>query len=464
MVGQIEEGGDFSMKPLVWTKRKDLDDDLVVTQILVRLPVKSLMRFKSVSKPWKSTIEQDSHFINLHRTHATPQLFTIVFDHGEHVFKVPRLFHFLLADLDCGDDDVRGASIQTSWSVRVPSTYTEDVGLVPCTDTQVKGPVRGLLCFINSYNVRIYNVCTRQFVTPWIRSTVSMSRYDKLVQRRDTLPLLENPDCEFVIDPDTGKYKVILVWYASPREGTAACEVLTVGDDSNWRVLDVVPPASEFSFVPKGTYDNGTYANGSIYWMYNNKGSVSLVAFDIGPEKFRTIRICKSTLSMLSLFICEPYPYIMELDGCLTVVRTQSPPTLKLWKFHDRNKEGTLTYTSERGEDWSEVIIEMPSYIPSSVVVIFHPVPGKDQMMILETWDKQTTYCDGNISYSEMTPMNVKLNCFYFYNGVNKTFNKFEIQGIPSLSDRYTSRTVFIQGGLLPAAAENKAPELRLGR
>ncbi|CAN1856366.1 hypothetical protein LINPERHAP1_LOCUS42058 [Linum perenne] len=47
-----------------------VDDDLVVIQILSRLPVKSLMRFKSVCKSWKLIIEQDLNFMNLHYTHS----------------------------------------------------------------------------------------------------------------------------------------------------------------------------------------------------------------------------------------------------------------------------------------------------------------------------------------------------------------------------------------------------------
>ncbi|CAN0853016.1 Putative F-box protein At1g32420 [Linum grandiflorum] len=426
-----------------------VDDDLVVTEILSRLPVNSLMRFKSVCKPWKSTIEQDSYFINLHRirSQARPrQLFTIVFHNREYNPGEPdQLFDFVLADLGCGDG-VRAARVHNSWSMRVPYTDTEDVGLVPFAKTDVKGPVRELLCFVNLFNVRIYNVSTRQFVTPWIKSAISRSRYDKPVPSKTVEILLDSPQCEFGFDPDTGEYKVILVWHASfGTEGPAACEVLTVGVDNNWRVVDDVPPAaSQREFIEL----NSTYANGSIYWMYKRYyDSVSLVAFDIGPEKFRMIMIPEA----LSMFPFELYPYMMELDGCLTVVRTRTPPTLELWKFHDRNKEGTLTYTSERGEDWSEVRIEMPSYIPDRVRVRLHPVHGQDQMMILETYER------GDI----LLPMNMKFNCFYSYNGVNKTFNKFEIQGIHPFGDMDRTRCTVLEQDLLPAA-EKKPAELRL--
>nr|XP_011467649.1 PREDICTED: putative F-box protein At1g59675 isoform X2 [Fragaria vesca subsp. vesca] len=45
------------------------DDEDLVFEILTRLPVKSLMRFRSVSRPWRALISQ-SHFIKKHQSHA----------------------------------------------------------------------------------------------------------------------------------------------------------------------------------------------------------------------------------------------------------------------------------------------------------------------------------------------------------------------------------------------------------
>ncbi|CAN1263361.1 hypothetical protein LINPERPRIM_LOCUS11603, partial [Linum perenne] len=63
MVGGEIEGFDEE-------KKKNADDELVVFQILSRLPVKSLMRFNCVCKGWKSIIGKDLHFINLHYTNS----------------------------------------------------------------------------------------------------------------------------------------------------------------------------------------------------------------------------------------------------------------------------------------------------------------------------------------------------------------------------------------------------------
>ncbi|KAI3850424.1 hypothetical protein MKW92_036686 [Papaver armeniacum] len=46
-----------------------IDDDVMV-EILSRLPVKSLLRFKSVCKHWLYLIKQDKYLIDLHSNHS----------------------------------------------------------------------------------------------------------------------------------------------------------------------------------------------------------------------------------------------------------------------------------------------------------------------------------------------------------------------------------------------------------
>ena len=438
----------FVQKPHVWTNKKrkkrneqqknknkkrrmtkeknNLDDDLVVTQILSRLPAKSLMRFKSVRKGWKSIIEKDSHFINLHRAHSQsrpPQLLTIILDQQ---FRNIRRGHFdlLSADLDFdGGDDVdshvRGASIHCSATcVRAPSKFVDVVGLV-----------RGLLCFVDliNFDVMVYNVTTRQAVTSWIRTSVSLKK-----------PPFEEPVCQFGFDPDSGEYKVIFIWQVSSTSVrtrvSPCCEVLTVGVDASWRIIEDVP-----TLEVEG--HKSTYANGSIYWM--SELVDPLVEFNVGSEKFRTIRVPK--------FIDWGLPtgYLMELDGCLTMVPLSSlgARKQKLWKFNDHNKKrsnGTSNTTrvsrSER-KKWTAVSFRIPRYICPWATVI-HQIPGKDQI-ILESY-----------SLNQELERHVRYARFYSYNRINKTFSKFKIQGIPSFSKCDRSRCKVFVEDLCPVAVE----------
>ncbi|KAI3843286.1 hypothetical protein MKX03_013467 [Papaver bracteatum] len=49
-------------------------DEGILTEILSRLPAKSLLRFKSVSEYWLNLITQDQHFIHLHCTRSKSRL------------------------------------------------------------------------------------------------------------------------------------------------------------------------------------------------------------------------------------------------------------------------------------------------------------------------------------------------------------------------------------------------------
>ncbi|CAN0854934.1 F-box protein At1g52495 [Linum grandiflorum] len=391
------------------TKNKDftmnLDDDMVFTQILSKLPTKSLMRFKSVCKPWKSTMEQDSHFLNSHRIRSQaqpPRLLTIVRNFSQRRSEKTASFDLYSSDLDCGDGDtdVRRSTVDSVKRVRIPGAGRVDV----------LGPVKGLICFIDidNFDVMVYNPTTGQPVTPWCRSKVWTTR--KCARRQLVRGL--------GIDPITGEYKVILVWHASCPP---ACEVLTVGvDNPSWRIIDALPPTCDFK------RHSSAYADGSIYYMFymsphpkdNPENFDSLVAFDIGSEKFR--------MMTLPPYYCKG-SYVKELDGCLSLVFSRSKGR-SLWKFHDGDKETTSSTSTSTDvvprSGWSNFCIEMPSCISPDAYVLYHPIPGKDHMMIFETYDRTA---DSRNAFQVPAQ-------FYCYNRIDKTLiSKFEIQGIPYL-------------------------------
>jgi hypothetical protein len=51
------------------SQNPELSEEIIVEEILVRLPVKSLVRFKSVCKAWRATIS-DPIFIRAHLRHC----------------------------------------------------------------------------------------------------------------------------------------------------------------------------------------------------------------------------------------------------------------------------------------------------------------------------------------------------------------------------------------------------------
>ncbi|KAI3876240.1 hypothetical protein MKW92_047241 [Papaver armeniacum] len=193
-----------------------VDDDLVVSQILSRLPLESI-------------IERDSHFINLHHAHseARPGFFIVVQDHTS------GHMSFLSADIRC---DGRGANIHTVRKIVSSSSYLK-----------ILGPVRGLICLVDIFAVQIYNVSTGE-VTPWIKSTIFIN----LEKQNVIVKVGDRPECYFGFDIITGKHKAIFLWYEGKFKDLPVCEVLAVGDNA-WRRIDDAPhvnPMEISTFMP----------------------------------------------------------------------------------------------------------------------------------------------------------------------------------------------------------------------
>ncbi|KAI3944019.1 hypothetical protein MKW98_015171 [Papaver atlanticum] len=136
-----------------------INNDVIVCEILSRLPVKSLMRFKCVSKGWLNLIEEDSYFTYLHlsRSKARPSLV--------YVIPLPSVMDrqysgnrykghddvFLTADLSL-DKGIGRADIHTMMKTNMFSC------------DYILRPLNGLMCFVDclKYAVCIYNISTRE--------------------------------------------------------------------------------------------------------------------------------------------------------------------------------------------------------------------------------------------------------------------------------------------------------------
>ncbi|KAI3867301.1 hypothetical protein MKW98_001735 [Papaver atlanticum] len=226
-------------------------DDNSLEEILINLPVKSLMRFKC------------SH---LSRSKTHPQLLIKTYDDNDSS-------EIILTPEDGFKGGVALHKVKIPWAKQA---------------SMLNQSIDGLFCFVNySYCLTcIYNLGTRQ-VTPWAQSCIPIQG-DEYVKHK--------PIYGFGFDPLTNNYKVLRDWEIS-RHGYEyeemgrvdhICEVFTVGGN-RWRKIDEVPPGRLDRFT-------GVYANGSIYWR-NDEGSFEqqdnevIVAFGIGTERFRVVEI-----------------------------------------------------------------------------------------------------------------------------------------------------------------------------
>ncbi|KAI3934577.1 hypothetical protein MKX01_034031 [Papaver californicum] len=301
-------------------------DDIVVFEILSRLPVKSLMRFKCVCKHWLQLIQEDTYFIDLHlaRSKARPSLFYVIMDPRDR-YQCKRFTgrdeFFLTADLSLeGIADIQ--------SLRRTNVFCYD---------QILGPVNGLICFVDKRKKKenhpeIYTQGSRR------------------------------PTYKFGFDPTTKEHKVLCMWSTSrgrsnyqeevsddADENIEVCEILTLGKGM-WRRIDEVPPCCLGGRLPC------VCVNGSMYWctdMLTNPHEqhgypLCIVAFDVGTEKFRMIQI-PNFIPDQHLHHDEhfhSYIRLLELDSAVAVLLRLSAYIVKLWVLDDHlhdNENGNRT-------------------------------------------------------------------------------------------------------------------------
>ena len=183
----------------------ELPHDLVVEEILTRLPGKSLMRFKSVSKLWCSIID-DPRFCQAHRARSRAR---------------PTLL------LVCPNIDDKLAYFYSTQTLRVSTStwellyqFNKYTGRGGVTDV-----VNGLFCLFRGNRVWICSLYADQDIM---------------------LPpssLIQYPNCNYYFGYDcvSKKYKLLKVCAVRDRDGEyipgSECEILTLGKDQSWRYI-----------------------------------------------------------------------------------------------------------------------------------------------------------------------------------------------------------------------------------
>ncbi|KAI3959777.1 hypothetical protein MKW98_029814 [Papaver atlanticum] len=435
------------------------DDEGILCEILSRLPVRSILRFKSVCKRWLSLIKHNAYFINLHftRSQSRPNILFITpsqkkIDGGDGYWyqpnKTPRQCIFL-ADIS---SVLEGSSSSSFNSGEPKEAIIRNVRMTADDDwfvyDLVLKPVNGLVCFVDreAAAVRIYNVSTRE-ETQWIKSTLIEEEKNRYAKEDGTIEINHwFPIYQFGFDPRTMQHKVFCFWRLSTTQSFlgrtcesqsyASWEALTVGHDTKWRRISVV--ASDDNkmnldeVVPQ--LDMGScrvYANGIIYWLMNsmNHGDIYdtevIVAFDVGSEKYRVIPIPNFILDEpreKSFF--SPIA-MLELNGRVALTYRMSPFHLKLWILDDgADKKIENCHGNDR--NWSAESVKLPFHCYPSFVN-FHAVEGTDQI-VFECYDD--------------LQRNLKSVSLYSYDRNKKTLTKIKIDGI-SLFPLHYSRSVF---------------------
>ncbi|XP_019092732.1 PREDICTED: putative F-box protein At3g10790 [Camelina sativa] len=275
-------------------------------EILMKLKIKCISKFISVSKSWSSIVRSKS-LTNLYLNRSLAQ---------------PRILLFLIHR---GDRDMQ---LFHSSSQEDPSS---DHHTVSCNRYDFSPPVRGLICGLNEHNlVMIGNPTTSQFITlPRIISV-----------RKDI-------SCFLGYDPVTDEYKVLCMMtprgyhhlhITSSRAVAYSQEhqVFTIGARSKrWRNIE----CKHIHYTLRRT--QGICSNGFVYYLAWINDLRSLICFDVRYETFSVVPLPKDVQVQL----------LSNYGEKIAVTNLLIDSTLDLWVLEDASRQ----------DCWSKVSIVIPS-------------------------------------------------------------------------------------------------------
>ncbi|XP_059670833.1 F-box protein At5g07610-like [Cornus florida] len=236
----------------------------LAVEILQRLPAKSLIRFKSVSKAWLSFISAP-RFSLLWQSHHHPKVSGLFFNprsRPETIKYVPLTHSDDLRNQCDIATVINGGEENNSPAARIIDSRNGFL-LVYFSKLQSCSSV-----WRESYSYHVYNPTTKQFSTlPWpFPVTFTSFLGDNVYLVFDPLKSLH--------------YKVVLVIKASEPGSACSIQIHIYSSETNdWRRS---PLNGDFHSVD---LSEGVYCNGSIHWLSFREEKTSLY-WDVDQERF----------------------------------------------------------------------------------------------------------------------------------------------------------------------------------
>jgi F-box interacting protein len=253
----------------------ELLDELVL-EVLIRLPVKSLLRFKSVSKAWRAIIS-DPSFIREHLEYSASKR-----KRNPSVLIAPHVLDSIIE----GEDWPTTFSTQICFYQWLPGSATAEARLMHSQD--FPGEFRsvchiahcdGLVLLPTNTNVYLFNPATRDT----LRLPAETNPNKIPVPPDICLP------AGLGLDPRTGRYKVVRAFYRSIDPVTdvfhMGMQVYTVGEaEASWRDTAADPPYTVVEWITAKSVE------GRMFWVidtnYNPRPPSCLLRFNLEDETF----------------------------------------------------------------------------------------------------------------------------------------------------------------------------------
>ncbi|CAH8267744.1 unnamed protein product [Arabidopsis lyrata] len=285
--------------------------------ILLRLHVKSLLRFQCVSKLWYSIITShdfgNRHF-DITSSSAAPRLLIAFQDFDRN-------------ELMLVSSPNPNTSSSSPSSCCVPY---KDLRLLNINGRKVYNAVRGLICFESRLKVGICNPSTRELhIFPRV----------KLKRDPDTFPCI----MYFLgYDPIGDKYKVLAIDNLPWR---LEYKIVVLGEEEAWREAPCVA-------CPHLANTLGVHMNGSLYYgaSRKDKGSPNnsiIVSFDVRSETYKISNVPSKLLQIddsdnfwtanCNWFIGDKT--LINYSGKIGVVEKPRHGIFRMWVVEDAEKE-----------------------------------------------------------------------------------------------------------------------------
>ncbi|KAI3979580.1 hypothetical protein MKX01_001772 [Papaver californicum] len=384
----------------------------ILCDILSRLPIKSLMRFKLVCTDWQFLL-----VFPLHKARCVGAETRIMLFSGEEE-----------------DQNI----ISSSGDLLLSCRNIIDTDFCIPAGVEMLKPVNGLVCFEHDLygSVLIYNPSTRQR-TCWIKTNIEIEKVEYFTE------MAKIDDSEqsklwsryygFGFDPITSEHKVVCVNKITICTMSSAnvvsyvqkeiiCEVLTVGEN-RWRKIDEVPPYMVASSV---------YVNGYIYWLGYKKSSYTqsdvILGFNVGSEKFD--RVIKIPYLMLDLWCFKKNKRVstwlvselVETDGRLTIVDREGDRWINLWIYNDDDDNGnSIVIVGDC--NWTKQKIPMPyvwdgqgcldlEHIAGTDILIVKDIPKPLELEFCFYYDREKKeYCRKQVEFIRSTKVSSSPYC-----------------------------------------------------
>ncbi|KAF8104545.1 hypothetical protein N665_0171s0050 [Sinapis alba] len=317
----------------------------VVEEIFLRLPVKALIRLKSLSKHWRSTI-QSSSFEKKHLKMAAERSHDV--DHPNKVIMViseEDPFKGSKNNLPRPDTDVgfrtfclESASHVSFTRLNFPQGFHHWIYVSESCD--------GLFCI---YSVKTHSIYVVNPATRWLRQ-LPPAMYQVLLSKVNNNPLEDGRRDEnhlAFVKADTG-YKLVWLYNNNNNNNnddddsnetslvTTKCEVFDFKANT-WRYLTCTPSYRIFRNQTPAS------ANRSLYWFtepYNSK--IQVVAFDIHTETFKLLPQIVSSIATSD----PQYIDMCTLDNGLCMSKRQGDTMIQeIWRLKPSQDSWEKVYT-----------------------------------------------------------------------------------------------------------------------